>query len=155
MQLDNNYNNNTLEENEALEETTVENDIDTENDPYEEIINKYELIYSDVPEATVLTCGDNLQIRRVKETGEYEVDIDTLRMFNDFEEFEKHLYTLKNDMLCKLGLKGKVPAVNFDMSKVIAVNYTPQQIKTYMYKKLGHYIRECLYLYDCKQATYF
>lgn len=118
------------------------------------IISKYELIYSDFPEATVLTYDDNLQIRRNKETGEYEVSIETIWIFDEFEDFKNYLITLKNDMLYKLGLEGKVADVNFDVPEVIAKNYSPQQIETYLYKKLEHYIRECLYLYDCKQPKY-
>ena len=118
------------------------------------IISKYELIYSDFPDATILTDGDNLQIRRNKETGEYEVFIEMIWIFDEFEDFKNYLTVLKDGMLYKLGLEGKVADVNFDVPEVIAKNYTPRQIETYMYKKLEHYIRECLYLYDCNQPKY-
>lgn len=115
------------------------------------LVDEYELIYSDVPNANVLTYNDNLHIIKHKKTGVYQVSIETMWYFNTLDDFQTNLTILKDDMLCKLGLKGKVPAVNFDAEKVLLENYSESEVKTYLFKRLEHYIQECMYLYECKQ----
>lgn len=115
------------------------------------LVDEYELIYSDVPNANVLTYDDNLHIIKNKKTGVYQVSIETMWCFNTLDDFQTYLTVLKDDMLYKLGLTGKVATENFDVEKVLLENYSEAEVKTYLFKRLEHYIQECMYLYECKQ----
>lgn len=113
---------------------------------------EYEVVYSDRIYGDFFDL-DDLTIKRNKDTGEYEVFIEMIYKFDNFSELQQYLTTLKDNVIHKLGLDGAVHNISFNFDGITVDDYAGEELEDYMYLRFENYIRECLFLYDCKQLN--
>lgn len=113
---------------------------------------EYEVVYSDRIYGDFFDL-DDLTIKINNDTGEYEVEIETIYQFDDFSGLQQYLTTLKDNVIHKLGLEGAVHNISFNFDGITVDDYAGEELESYMYLRFENYIRECLFLYDCKQLN--
>ena len=90
---------------------------------------EYEVIYSDRVYGNFFDL-DDLTIKINNNTGEYEVEIETIYQFDDFSGLQQYLTTLKDNVIHKLGLEGAVHNISFNFDGITVDDYAGDPVRT-------------------------